>query len=188
MRDPMLRPAAGCVLAFLSSPLLLWPETFLAPLSLPSLASPAMPAPRPVVAPAAAGETAFVARVIDGDTIDVTIDGRHDRVRLIGIDAPEKRTEERPAEPFAKEATAFARRLARGRTVTLAADPGREDRDRYGRLLRYVFLPDGRCLNLELVCQGYARAYTRFRHARQREFRACEKEARAQGRGMWGRR
>jgi len=147
--------------------------------------APAAPAPGPPPATAPAGETALVTRVIDGDTVDVTIGGRRERVRLLGIDAPERRTEERPAEPFEKEATDFARRLARGRQVTLATDPGHEDRDRYGRLLRYVYLPDGRFLNLELVCQGYARAYTRYRFTRQKEFRACEKEARSHGRGMW---
>jgi len=147
-------------------------------------ASPA-PAPGPAPAPAPRGEAALVTRVIDGDTLEVTLGGRREHVRLLGIDAPEKRTEERPAEPFEKEATALARRLARGRQVTLTTDPGHEDRDQYGRLLRYVYLPDGRCLNLELVCQGYARAYTRYRFTRQKEFRACEKGARAQGRGMW---
>lgn len=145
----------------------------------------AAPAPAPTPAAAPAGQTALVTRVIDGDTLDVTLEGRRERVRLLGIDAPEKRTEERPAEPYEKEATGFVRRLARGRQVTLTPDPGHEDRDRYGRLLRYVYLPDGRCLNLELVCQGYARAYTRYRFTRQKEFRACEKEARERGRGLW---
>jgi endonuclease YncB( thermonuclease family)/spermidine synthase len=142
------------------------------------------PAPAPGVAPAEA-ETALVTKVIDGDTIEVVLRGRRERVRLLGIDAPEKRTKERPGEPFAKEATDFARDLTLGREVALTTDPGHEDRDGYGRLLRYVGLPDGRSLNLEMVCQGYARAYTRFRFTRQKEFRECEKEARARGRGLW---
>ena len=132
-------------------------------------------------------EAAFVTRVIDGDTLDVSISGRTERVRLLGIDAPELSHEGAPGEPFAREATAFARRLARGQRVTLSQEPGHVDRDRYGRLLRYVTLTDGRCLNVLLVCEGYARLFARDRLARGDELRACEKEARAGGRGLWSR-
>ena len=140
--------------------------------------------------PAPAAETgAHVTKVIDGDTIDVTIESaggrRKERVRLLGIDAPEKARDDRPAEPLEREATAFARRLARGAQVVLTTDPGHEDRDRYGRLLRYVYLSDGRCLNVEMLKEGLARAYTRFRFSRSREFRALEKEARLAQRGIW---
>jgi len=133
------------------------------------------------------GRTVLVTRVIDGDTLDVSISGRTERVRLLGIDAPELPHEGVPGEPFAREATAFVRRLARGQRVTLGPEPGHEDRDRYGRLLRYVTLPDGRCLNVLLVCEGYARLFARDRLARGDELRACEKAARAGGRGLWSR-
>lgn len=130
-------------------------------------------------------EAAFVTRVVDGDTLDVSISGRTERVRLLGIDAPELPHEGVPEEPFAREATAFVRRLTRGRRVTLSPEPGHEDRDSYGRLLRYVTLPDGRCLNVLLVCEGYARLFARVRLAHGDELRACEKAARAEGRGLW---
>jgi micrococcal nuclease len=138
-----------------------------------------------VLAASPAGETAFVTKVIDGDTLDVERNGRTERVRLLGIDAPELPHDGAPGEPFAREATAFARSLARGRRVTLLAEPGHEDQDRYGRLLRYVILPDGRCLNVLLVCEGYARLFARERLARGDELRACDKAARAAGRGLW---
>ena len=151
----------------------------------------ALATPQAAASPSApAAETsAQVTKVIDGDTIDVTIESpqgrRKERVRLLGIDAPEKARDEKPAEPLEREATAFARRLARGEEVILTTDPGHEDRDRYGRLLRDVYLPDGRCLNVEMLREGLARAYTRFRFSRSREFRALEKEARLAQRGIW---
>ncbi|MCK6555573.1 thermonuclease family protein [Candidatus Binatia bacterium] len=125
-----------------------------------------------------------VATVIDGDTIRVGDRWQQTTVRLIGVDTPEVAHGERPGEPFGREATEFTRRALTGRRVRLEVRP--EDRiDAYGRLLAYVFLEDGTFFNRELVRQGYARAYTRFRFAYRDEFRRLEAEARAAGRGMW---
>ena len=73
-----------------------------------------------------------------------------------------------------------------GQIVRLEPDPSQGDQDRYGRLLRYVWLPDGRLVNLELIRQGYAFEYTYDRpYKYQALFQAAEREARAQQRGLW---
>jgi micrococcal nuclease len=98
-----------------------------------------------------AAETATVTRVVDGDTIVVSIAGRQEKVRLIGVNTPETVHPRKPVEYFGKEASAFTRRMADGQVVRLKEDGQSANRDRYGRLLRYVFLPDCRLLNAEII-------------------------------------
>ena len=89
-------------------------------------------------------------------------------------------------EPFGKEASDFTRAAVERRDVRLEADARTWTRDRYGRLLAYVFRrPDGFFLNAELLKGGYARAYLRFRFSRREEFAALEREARERGLGLW---
>lgn len=102
-------------------------------------------------APNARPQTARVTRVIDGDTIEVRLEGQTVRVRYIGIDTPE--TDER----FYEQATLANATLVDGKTVTLFRDVS--ETDRYGRLLRYVFVGDV-FVNYELIRQGYAFAST----------------------------
>lgn len=95
----------------------------------------------------------------------------------------------KPAEYFGKEASAFTARMVEGKAVRLEFDQanaatGHKDQD--GRTLAYVFLEDGTHLNAEIIKQGYGRAETRFPFARVEEFRGYEKEAREQGKGLWG--
>ena len=137
--------------------------------------------------PAGADEPTTVVRIVDGDTIEVFLPHGLDKVRLIGVDTPElNRNKRKPVEYFAKEATAFTTRMVRGKPVRLAGEAGQPNRDRYNRLLRYVFLEDGSCLNAEIVRQGYGHAYVKFPFARMEEFRGYEREAREAGRGLWG--
>lgn len=119
-------------------------------------------------------------RVIDGDTLE--LEGG-ERVRLIGVNAPESVDPRRPVEWLGKEAAEFTRRLAEGKTVRLEYDE--ELRDPYGRTLAYIHVPDGMLLNAEIIRQGYGSAYTRFAYRRQSEFVRLEREAREQGRGLW---
>lgn len=121
-----------------------------------------------------------VRQIIDGDTITVSGVGV---VRLIGVDAPEKTGGYRQSEPFGDAATAFMRRLLEGRDVRLEYDGPRKDQ--YNRTLAYVFLPDGRLANLEIIKSGYAETYRRFDYRRKPEFFAAEREAKAARRGMW---
>ena len=138
--------------------------------------------PKGVFAPAPepGSEWREVVRVVDGDTL--LLDG-NERVRLIGVNTPESVDPRRAVESFGKEASAFTRRLAEGRRVRLQFD--HERRDRYGRILAYVYLEDGMFLNAEIIRQGFGFAYTRFPFQYMEEFRAYEREARDKRRGMW---
>jgi micrococcal nuclease len=135
-----------------------------------------------VLRPAPEGEWRRVVRVVDGDTLE--LDGG-ERVRLIGVDTPESVDPRRPVEYFGKEAAAFTRRLAEGRRVRLDYD--QQLRDRYRRTLAYVYLDDGTFLNAEIIRQGYGHALTRYPFRYADDFRAYEREARANRRGLWGR-
>jgi micrococcal nuclease len=104
--------------------------------------------------------TAEVVSVIDGDTIIVTLNGQEETVRYIGIDTSEPRREGIP-ECGSREATEFNRALVAGKTVRLVADA--EDRDRYDRLLRYVYVGEGaneQFVNAELLRAGWAKTLT----------------------------
>ncbi len=130
--------------------------------------------------------SAAVARVVDGDTVDVSLDGQTVRVRLIGIDTPETVDPRKPVECFGREASAKAHELLDGQTVFLEDDPSQDSVDRYGRALRYVWMADGRLFNLEMVAQGYAFEYTyNLPYKYQASFKQAERDAREQGRGLW---
>jgi micrococcal nuclease len=129
---------------------------------------------------------ARVIRVVDGDTIQVRLaGGRTARVRAIGIDTPESVKPGTPVQCFAKKASHFNASLVDGRKVTLRTDA--EARDRYGRLLAYVYT--GRVfVNRELVARGYARTLTippNVAHAG--EFARLARRAREAGKGLWKR-
>lgn len=87
-----------------------------------------------------------VVKITDGDTIQVLLNGKAEKIRLAGIDTPEKK------QPFGQAATRYNRSLSAQKIVTVRV----ETTDRYGRLVGEVFLPDGRSLNRELVRAGYA--------------------------------
>jgi endonuclease YncB( thermonuclease family) len=123
-------------------------------------------------------QPAEVLTIIDGDTIDVEIAGAEYRLRYIGIDTPEREM------PYYDEATQANRDLVEGQTVYLVKDVS--ETDRYGRLLRYVYLSDGTFVNAELVRSGYAQAVTFPPDVAFAEtFRQLQQEARDAGRGLW---
>ena len=126
-----------------------------------------------------------VVRVVDGDTIRVDVGGRAERVRYIGVDTPESVKPGSPVECFGKEAARFNARLVAGRRVRLVRDA--EERDRYGRLLAYVYRAgDGLFVNARLVRDGYATTLTIPPNVRFAErFRHQAAEARRAGRGLW---
>jgi endonuclease YncB( thermonuclease family) len=126
-----------------------------------------------------AGELALVVRIIDGDTIEVRIGNQNYRVRYIGMDTPER------GQPFFYEASEANRQLVQGQTVTLVRDVS--ETDRYGRLLRYVYLEEGTFVNAELVRLGFAMIATFPPDVKyQSLFLALQQEAREAGRGLWG--
>lgn len=129
-----------------------------------------------------------VIRVVDGDTLVVTRRAGSERVRLIGINAPESVDPRRGVQCFGREAARRAAELARGKSVYLATDPSQSRIDDHGRLLAYVWLPDGRMLNLRLLAEGYANEYTYDRahpYAFQESFRAARDDAARLELGLW---
>ena len=133
---------------------------------------------------------ARVVRVVDGDTIAVSIGGRERSVRLLGIDTPETHRPGTPIECGGPEASASMRRLAPpGSGVTLEPDPTQDRQDRYGRLLAYVRLPDGRLAEDAQLAAGWATVYVFAGRpvARDGEFRRAQARARAARRGVWSR-
>jgi micrococcal nuclease len=122
-------------------------------------------------------------RVIDGDTIAVEKNGKKEKVRLIGVDTPETVHPSKPVEYFGKEASEFTRKNVEGKRVRLEYDW--QSRDKYGRLLAYVYIEDGTFLNAEIIRQGYGFAYTRFPFKYLKDFRQYEREARGNNRGLW---
>lgn len=127
-------------------------------------------------------DLAQVVTVVDGDTIDVEIDGVRERVRLIGVDTPETVHPFKELEYYGKEASAFTKNMLEGKTVRLEYDLNK--RGKYGRLLAYVWLDDLH-FNAELVRQGYAFAYLKYPFKYREAFRKLEQEAQEQGRGLW---
>jgi micrococcal nuclease len=121
----------------------------------------------------------------DGDTVIVDMGGVEEKVRFIGVDTPETKDPRKPIQCFGKAASAFTKNLIGDQPVKLESDPTNTNRDRYGRLLRYVYLPDGTFVNLEIIKQGYGFAYVSFPVQKLEEFKAAQVEARTNNRGLW---
>jgi micrococcal nuclease len=137
----------------------------------------------PAVAQRSGDLPALVVAVHDGDTVSVRIGRKKEKVRLIGIDAPEL-----GQRPWGGEARRLLGELLdrSGRTVSLEFDVQR--RDKYGRLLAYLRTGDGKLINLEMVKDGYAVLFTlppNVRHVK--ELRDGQNYARERGLGIWGR-
>lgn len=127
-----------------------------------------------------------VTRVVDGDTADIRVGGEIWRVRMLGMDTPEVVARERPVECFGREASARAKQLLEGQTVYLERDASQDDRDRFGRYLRFVWFGDGRLFNLQMIAEATPRVHLSGNaHKYQRQFRNAQEEARRAGRGLW---
>ena len=131
-----------------------------------------------------ASATVVVTRVVDGDTVEVQLDGSEEDVRYIGVDTPETVKPDTPVQCFGPQASDFNHRLVERKRVRLVFDE--ERRDVYGRLLAYVYL-EGRFVNAELLRRGLARTLTippNDRHAKR--FKRLQMAAARAGRGLWG--
>ncbi len=127
-----------------------------------------------------------VTKVVDGDTIAIDMNGRTETLRLIGINTPETVDPRRPVECFGKEASAKAKAVLTGVRVRVEGDSSQDARDKYGRMLAYVFLDDGTNFNELMIREGYAYEYTyHFPYKYQREFKEAQRMAKEGGMGLW---
>ncbi len=128
-----------------------------------------------------------VIKVIDGDTIDVDINGKTETIRMIGIDSPESVDPRKPVQCFAIEASNKAKEKLTGKNVSLEADPTQGEQDKYNRLLRFVFLEDSTNFNKFMISEGYAHEYTYQSnpYKYQEEFKLAETTARETKKGLW---
>lgn len=126
-----------------------------------------------------------VTRFDDGDTIEVDMNGQKEKIRMIGVDTPETKDPRKNVQCFGKAASEFTKNLIGSSKLRLESDSLSSNRDRYNRLLRYVYLTDGRLVNLELIAQGYGFAYTGFPFTKSDEFVTAQKTARDNNLGLW---
>ena len=127
---------------------------------------------------------AHVVRAVDGDTLVVTIDGKEVRVRILGINAPESVDPHRPVQCYGPEASKKMHALADGNDVALIPEQ-KDDRDAFGRLLRYVEL-DGNDLGAEMITEGFAENYCKkYPHPRCAIYDQLEQKAKTAKVGMW---
>lgn len=138
--------------------------------------------------PALAETTVKVLKVIDGDTIQVNINGKKEVVRLLGIDAPESVDPQKPIQCFSKAATDKMKSLVLGKSVILTEDNSQGNRDKNNRLLRYVYLPNSSrtFVNGEMVKQGYAFSYREYPTKYRNKFNTWETYAKDNNLGLWG--
>lgn len=130
-----------------------------------------------------------VLHVVDGDTLDLDVpdgDKSKTRIRVWGINAPEVThpPDYKPAEPFGAEATTFLRRRVEGKSIRITLETSRI-RDRYGRLLAHIEMPDGKLVSEELVAAGLARADDRWKHRYVERFALVEEQAQRDRIGIW---
>lgn len=127
-----------------------------------------------------------VVKVIDGDTIEVLVDQKPTKIRVIGLDTPETVDPRKKVECFGKEASLAATKLLENKNVYLEKDPSQSDIDKYGRLLRYVLLEDGTNFSKYMLENGFGHEYTYDTpYKYQSEFKAAQKSAEAQKTGLW---
>ena len=133
--------------------------------------------------PSESGQVVRVVGVSDGDSLRVSVDGVTERLRIIGIDAPELRGN----ECYAQQSASKMQSLVQSKDVRIIADPTQADRDVYDRLLRHVFTLDGVDVGRTMIDAGLAEEYTYDRaYASQSQFRAAQAVAREAGIGIWG--
>jgi micrococcal nuclease len=126
--------------------------------------------------------------VTDGDTIHVRIEGKEEKVRLLGINAPEtaKPDLHQEGQCYADEAKVRLKELVGGKKVTMSLDSRSSNRDKYGRLLRYLFVEgEQTSVNETLVREGFARHYTAARLASYKQYAGYEEDAKKQNVGLW---
>ncbi|MDR2864049.1 MAG: thermonuclease family protein [Spirochaetaceae bacterium] len=132
---------------------------------------------------------AKVIRHVDGDTVRLEFENpippikQIETIRMIGVDTPETVHPKKNVEYFGKESSDFTKKALLDHKVYVALDW--DTRDKYGRLLVYIYTDSGECHNARLIAEGFGHAYTRFPFQFLDEFRALEKKARTEKQGLW---
>lgn len=131
-------------------------------------------------------ESATVVKVIDGDTLDVSLNGKTERVRVIGVNTPETVDPRKSVECFGVEASNKAKSyLVVGTQVQIETDTSQDNRDKYQRLLRYIWL-NGEDFGKKMIAEGYAYEYTYdLPYKYQAEYKQAQNDAEAGKKGLW---
>jgi len=122
----------------------------------------------------------------DGDTISVDMNGKKEKIRFIGVDTPETHKPNTPVQCYGPAASAFTKNFIGNNKVRLESDALSTNRDRYDRLLRYVYLPDGALVNLRLIEGGFGFYYPYFPFDKSEQFAAAQQQAKSANKGVWG--
>ena len=128
-----------------------------------------------------------VLKVVDGDTIHISYNGKDEKVRFIGLDTPETKDPRKPIQCFGREATAKMAEFTENKKVRLEFDKTQGERDKYGRLLAFVYGEDNKNLAYEMIRQGYGNEYTYNSnpYKYQSEFKDAARKAREENKGLW---
>lgn len=130
------------------------------------------------------GKVFVVNRVVDGDTIEIKYNNELKKVRLTGIDTPETVDPRKPVQCFGKEAAAKLKSFIDDKSIKIEKDSVGDTVDKYGRLLRYVYL-DNENINAEMVKEGYAYVYLNYPFSKSKEFKDYETDAKNRQLGLW---
>lgn len=127
-----------------------------------------------------------VVKVVDGDTIDVNIDWKTERIRLIGLDTPEIVDPRTTVQCFGQESSTKAHELLDGKKVALETDATQGERDKYDRLLRYVFIENNTDFSKSMIENGFGHEYTyEIPYKRQVAYKEAQKQAESGKKGLW---
>jgi len=125
-----------------------------------------------------------ITRIVDGDTVEFVCEGKKKKIRIIGIDTPETVHPSKPIECFGKNATEKITELVQNKKVKLLKGLGTDNRDKYGRLLRYVEI-GGQDVGAKMINDGFAFSYKTYPHEKLDEYNKLEIEAREGESGLW---
>ena len=127
-----------------------------------------------------------VSKFVDGDTIEVNMNGHNEKVRLIGVDTPETHKPNTPVQCYGPAAAAFTKRSLENKQFRLVSDELTTDRDKYGRLLRYIYLQDNINFNQTIISNGYGFYYPYFPFTKKTDFASAQDKAKLNNLGLWG--
>ena len=123
----------------------------------------------------------------DGDTVKLDINGKQEKVRLLGIDTPEMNYDsDKKPDCYAKQASEQLKKIIGNSCVQIKTDQLAGQKDKYGRLLLYLYLPDNTFVNMQMVSQGHAFSYIYSDNQYKQEFEQAQQEAKSKQLGLWG--